>query len=531
MKKILLVMLAILSLIVSCGKKANSDNTLILNLVTEPSNIDPQLTTTIAEGTVIDLIVEGLLTKDNEGKTQGGIAEKWESTPDGLKWTFYLRDAKWSNGDKVTAQDFKAGWLRALDPKTAAENAYMLFMIKNAEDFNAGKKLADEVGIKVVDEKTLEVELNAPTPYFDDLVTFKAYMPLNEKYYKEVGDKYFTEAEYTISNGAYLLKKWEHDSQLILEKNPNYWNAQNVKVENIVLKLIEDTTASFNAFKNGEIDVTKVTFQQAKEYKGKEELVTAKDGGIWYLLLNNNIKPLNNIKIRQALEMGINKKELIDVVLEGSEKYPKTFVPTGIGIRGLEKDFSEEVPTTLPEFNLEKAKTLLAEGLKEEGLTAMPKLEVILADTGSTKAIGEYIQESLKKNLGVELDIAIVTGKERIARSKQRNYQIAVANWTGDFKDPITYLDIFDSTNKGANRGDFKNARYDELSKLVKSTGDPAIRVPAMVEMEKIISEETPVITLFQRQKTYLVNPKVKGLGFVAIGGEFNFRDLVIEKK
>jgi len=244
-------------------------------------------------------------------------------------------------------------------------------------------------------------------------------------------------------------------------------------------------------------------------------------------LLNNKVKPLNNAKVRQALQYAINRQELISKVLEGSEKNTNTFTPSGVGIKGLKGDFAEEVPTKIPEFNVAKAKQLLAEGLKEEGMTKMPELEVIFADTGSTKMIAQYIQENLSKNLGIKLNLQVVTGKERISRSKQRNYQIAIANWTGDFKDPITYLDLFDSTNAN-NRGDFKNARYDELTKIVKSSADPKVRVPAMLEMEKLISEEQPVTILFQKQKLYLVNPKVKNLGFVSIGGEFFIRDVVM---
>ena len=531
MKKMSVLLALVLMFVLSCGGHGNKGKELVLNLGTAPTSIDPQITTDIAGGTVDDLLMEGLLRKDKDGKSVPGIAEKWESTPDGLKWTFHLRDAKWSNGDPITANDFKAGWLRALDPKTGAENAYLLFMIKNAEEFNSGKATADQVGIKVVDPKTLVVELKTPTPYFDDLVTFKAYMPLNEKFFKEKGDKYFAETpDNTISSGPYVLKKWTQDSDLKFEKNPNYWDAKNVKTDAITLKLTEDTTAAFNAFKNKELDVTKVTYQQAKAYKGKPELVNAADGGIWYLLLNNKVKPLNNAKVRQALQYAINRQELISTVLEGSEKNTNTFTPSGVGIKGLKGDFAEEVPTKIPEFNVAKAKQLLAEGLKEEGMTKMPELEVIFADTGSTKMIAQYIQENLSKNLGIKLNLQVVTGKERISRSKQRNYQIAIANWTGDFKDPITYLDIFESTNKGANRGDFSNAEYDALSKKAKYTADPAVRVPAMIKMEKIISEQTPVVVLFQRQKNYLVNPKVKGLGFVAIGGEFNFKDLEVNK-
>ena len=178
MKK-LLVVLTMLIFVLSCGSKGGSSNTFTLNLGGEPASVDPQLSTDIIGGTVNDLISEGLLKRDKDGKIVGGLAEKWEVSEDGLKWTFHLRDGiKWSNGDPITAKDFKAGWLRALDPNTASQYSYMLYPIKNAEAFNNGKAKAEDLGIKVVDDKTIEVTLEAPTPYFDDLITFKTCLQM-----------------------------------------------------------------------------------------------------------------------------------------------------------------------------------------------------------------------------------------------------------------------------------------------------------------------------------------------------------------
>ena len=526
MKKIFLI-LTLLVFALSCGKKSGSGSTFTLNIVTEPSSIDPQITTDIPGGTVDELILEGLLRKDKTGKSVAGIAEKWEKSKDGLVWTFHLRDGvKWSNGDPVTANDFKAGWIRGLNPDTAGSNASMLFVIKNGEKYNAKKVSENEVGIKVIDDKTLQVTLESPIPYFDDLVTFKSFMPLNQKFYNEAKDKYFTEAKYTISNGPYTLEKWTHDSELKFKKNPNYWDAGNVKIDNVELKIIA-TDSAVNAFKNKEVDVTAVTFEQAKEFAGKPELVKANDGGIYYLLFNTKENVFKNAKVRRAITMAINKEELVNKVLEGSEKLTKTFTPSGIGLNGVSKDFAAEVATDQPKFNVAEAKKLLAEGLKEEGLSELPRFEILFNDTGSRKAIAEYIQESLRNNLGANVELDMVSGKERIERTKKRDYQISLQNWTGDFLDPITYLDLFDSTNAN-NRGDFKNVKYDELTKTVKSSADPKVRVPAMIEMEKLISEEQPVTILFQKQKLYLVNPKVKNLGFVSIGGEFFIRDVVM---
>ena len=527
MKKFLLL-LSMMIFMVACGGGSKGGE-ITINLRTEPSSIDPQITTDIPGGTVDELVMEGLLRKDKNGKSVAGLAETWESTPDGLKWTFHLRDGlKWSNGDPITAKDFKAGWLRALDSETKSGNANLLYPIKNGEAFNLKKVSADEVGIKVIDDKTLEVTLEAPTPYFDDLVTFKAYMPLNEKFYGEVKDKYFMEADKTISSGPYLLKEWVRNSRFVFEKNPNYWDAKNVKTDKIVLKLIDSDVAASN-FKNGEVDVTAVNFEQSKEFEGKPELVQANDGGMWYLLFNTNVKPLNNAKVRKAISMAINKEELVQKTLDNSEKNVKSFVPSGIGIKGLEKDFAEEVPTSLPSYNPEEAKKLLAEGLKEEGMQQFPSIELVFGEGSNTKVISEFIQASLKNNLGIDLKLSVVKGKERVQKTKQRNYQVTLHNWTGDFLDPITYLDLFDSKNAN-NRGDYKNAKYDELVKTAKSTADPKVRIPAMIEMEKIISEEVPVAVLFQRQKRYLVNPEIKDITFLSIGGEYFLRDMYMGK-
>ena len=524
MKKVLLI-LAMAMMFFACGAKGSKGSTFSLNLGAEPKSIDPQLSTDIAGGTVNELLSEGLLKRTPDGKPDPGIAEKWEVSPDGLKWTFHLRDAKWSNGDPITANDFKAAWIRGLDPKVASEYAYMLYPIKNGELFNKGKVTADKVGIKVVDPKTLEVTLESPTPYFADLVTFKTYSPINEKFLKEAGEKFATEANQTISSGPYVMKKWVHDSEIKFEKNPNYWNKDNVKVDNITYKLIPDNSAALNAFKNKEVQVTNITAEQAREYEGKPELVKSKDGSVWYILPNLKNKFLSNSKIRKAILLAVDRDELVKSVLNGTGESARTFVPSGIGIKGISKDFPEEVPTSIEKYNPQKAKQLFAEGLKELGMTSAPTLEVLINDSGNNKPVAEFVQESVRKNLGLNLNVKAVTFQERVSRMASKDFDLVLAGWSGDFKDPITYLDLF-VTGGGQNRGSYSNPQYDALVKKIKSTADPNVRVPAMIELEKIIADDTPVAVLFQREKPYLMDTKVQGLKFTAIGGEFYFKNL-----
>ena len=538
MKKILLA-LSMLLVILACGGKGGSEKggsgagkTFTMNVNAEPNSIDPQITTDIVGSTVNELISEGLLRRTASGKPEAGLAEKWESTPDGMKWTFHLRDGlKWSNGDPITANDFKAAWVRALDPKTSSEYAYMLYPIKNAEKFNTGKAKAEDLGIKVIDDKTLEVELGTPTPYFDDLVTFKTYSPLNEKFFKEMGEKYFTEAKNTISSGPYVLKKWTHDSDMEFEKNPNYYDNASTKVDKIVYKFISDSGAALNAFKNGEIDFSEITTEQAKEFKDSPKLIKKNDGSVSYIILNtkDKSKVLSNAKVRKAISMAINRDELINTVLNGIGINPKTFTPGGIGLNGLQKDFAEEVPTSLPGYNVEEAKKLLAEGLKELGMDKVPTLDMVFNDNVDNKVIAEYVQESLRKNLGIDLQLSALTFQERVQRMKQKDFDLVLAGWLGDFKDPVTYLDLF-VTDGGNNYGSYSNPKYDELLRKIKSTSDQSVRVPAMIELEGIIAEETPVLVLRNRVQNYLINPKVKGLDITAIGGQYILRNIDIEK-
>ena len=529
MKKIL-VLLMMLIFIISCGKNGGSSKTFTLNLSDEPKSIDPQLSTDVLGGTVDDLITEGLTRKGKNGTFVPGLAEKWDKSADGLKWTFHLRNGiKWSNGDPITANDFKNGWLRALKPETASEYAYMLYAIKNAENYNKKKGTAEQVGIKVIDDKTLEVTLEAPVPYFDSLVAFKTYAPLNQKFFDETGDKYFTEADKTVSSGAYTMESWTHGSEMTFKKNPNYWDNSNVNLETVVYKIIPDNNSALNAFNNKEVDVTAITSEQAKGFKDNPKMVSKNDGSVWYLLFNFNNKTLANLKIRKALLMAIDREGLVKNVLNGYGTAAKTFVPKGIGIKGLnDKDFTEGVPTSILAYNPQEAKKLLEEGLKETGATKFPNMSMLLNESGNNKVIAEYIQEQLRKNLGIELSLEAMTAQERFSRMSQKNFDLVFAGWSGDYPDAITYLDLFESTG-GNNHGSYKNPQYDALVKTVRSTADQNTRIPALIQIEKIIAEDVPVGVLFHREKQYLVDKKVNGIGFTPIGGEFYFGSLSLK--
>ena len=530
MKKNLLIALLLLVLILSCGKGSNSEGTLLLNLKEEGKSYDPQLANDSTGEFVDSLIGEGLTREGDNGESLPGVAEKWETSSDGLVWTFHLRkNAKWSNGDPITANDFKAAWLRGLNPATAAEYAFMLYPIKNAEEYNKEKAKAEDVGIKVVDDYTLEVTLKAPVPFFDSMVRIQTYLPQNQKFYNKVKDKYMTSVDTSISSGAYILKKWTRDSDIIFEKNPNYWNADNIKLERVQVKFINDATADLNAFKNGEIDVTNLSTEQARDFKDDPRLRYVNDGSVFYVVYNMKNKVLSNKKIRQALSMSIDKEEMIKGVLNGVGGAAYTYTPKDTGIKGFEKDFAVEAGEVFPKFNPEKAKKLLAEGLKELGLTQLPKLEMIFNDSGNNKAIAEYVQENWRKNLGVDIALTSMTFKERLARMEQKDFDMAFAGYAGDYRDAISYLDRFESTN-GNNYSQYLNPEYDKLVNFVKTSADKKARVDAMIKMEKIIAEDMPVGLLYNRKQTKIINPRVKDIGFNPIGKDYLLDKTYIQK-
>jgi oligopeptide transport system substrate-binding protein len=357
MKKLFL-MLTLFIMILSCGGTKTSGTTVTLNFIDEPKTIDPQLATDTSATKLNALLTEGLTRQDEKGNPVPGIAEKWDISEDGLVWTFHLRDAKWENGEPITAADFKFGWLRAVDPKTAAEYAYMIYPIKGAEEFNTGKGSKEDVGIKVIDDKTLEVTLKSPTAYLPALLSFQTFAPINEKFYASVGESYALDSGKVLSSGPYKLVKWTHNEGLDLVKNENYWDKANVKIDNVKVKLINDTSASLGAFKNDELDVTAITVEQYQEFKDDKRLTPYDDGSVWYLEYNLKNKFLSNKKIRQALTLAVDKEEL-GGILQQMGKPAYGYVPEFI--QGVSKSFREEAGDTFPHYNPDEARKLYAE--------------------------------------------------------------------------------------------------------------------------------------------------------------------------
>lgn len=340
-----------------------------LNLSSEPPQLDPQLSQDATSFQIQNAVFEGLIRMDKDNKPTPGMAKDWKVSDDGMKWTFNIRDdAKWSNGDPVTAHDFEYAWKRALDPETASPYSYILYPIKNAESYNTnGGATADEVGVKAVDDKTLEVELELPTPYFDTLTAFNTYMPCNEKFFKKQGGKYAAEAKNLIYNGPWVIDEWNHESKIVLKKNPNYWNKDAINIDTVNYVMIKDSNTSLNMFKTGELDITGVRGDQRESVKSEgHEIYNFSDGSSWYLQFNTNNEVLKNAKIRKALTYALERENYVKNILRNDSKVALGYVPPVMP--GKSGFFRDEVGDLFQDAQIEEAKKLLIEGIKELGL-------------------------------------------------------------------------------------------------------------------------------------------------------------------
>lgn len=522
MKKKLYLLFGLMALLFlnACGgsnKKADEQkdlNVIRYQLESNPPELDPNLSTDTVSGIVTGAIFEGLTRLNENNQIIPGVAEKWEN--DGLTWTFYLRkDAKWHNGDNVVADDFVNAWERVLNPNSAAQYAYIMYSIKNAKEYNEDLiKDFSKVGIKKIDDYTIKVELNEPVAYFPSLVSFYTFYPQNSKFHKEQLDNYGTSDKALIGNGPFELKEWAFESKVILEKAKNYWNNEVIKIDRIEMPIILDRTTAYNVYKNDEIDIIVMPDEFVDNHKDSEELVAYEDASIWYLSLNQDLKWLKNKKVRQAIAYAINREDLVNEVKNGSGNVATSYVPNSI--HGYENFFREEYPQSnyFEAYNPEKAKKLFEEGLKELKMTREDIGTVSLLVTSSDVGVkeGQFYQEQLNKNLGLQIQLEPVTFQIRLQRSQRKDFQMILAGWGPDYDDPMTFLDMWMSTSSYAQEIAFSNKEYDKLILAAKASNDNKFRMDTMAKAEALLMNEMPIVPTFFRKKFTLVKPHVKGV-------------------
>ena len=536
LKKLCAVVLAATlatSLFIGCGDSSSnsgsssSNQQLVFNLGEDPETMDPTLNNSSGAGTMILNAFEGLMVLDENDQPVEGTAESMEVSEDGLVYTFKIReDAKWSDGEAVTADNFKYSWLRALNKETAAEYAYQLFYIKNAEKFYNGEATAEEVGINVIDEKTLEVTLETPTAYFPQLLAFTTYVPLREDIVSANPEGWATNPETYVSNGPFKLVQWDMKDQLVFEKNGNYWDKDSVKLESLTFKLVTDDTTAYSELKAGNFDMVNSVPTNEIEPGIEEGLVhvNPKLGNYYFAInvgkqdtLSEDVKEvLNNKLVRQALNLAIDRQEIIDNVGKAEQIPAYSFVPQGITDENGNDFASKEYydPSDM-EGNIAKAKELLKEAGYENG-NGIPTIELMYKSEGAHKDICQIIQQNWEE-IGVNVELTNQEWAVFLNTRQQGDYQIARHGWIGDYIDPMTFLDLW-VTGGGNNDCGFSNARYDELIAAAKVETDSAKRLEMLREAEDILMDEMPILPIYYYTTVTAANENVKGVRISTLG-------------
>ncbi|MEW9124069.1 MAG: peptide ABC transporter substrate-binding protein [Thermotaleaceae bacterium] len=493
--------------------KSTAVETAILeyNLAADPNTIDPDLNQAIDGSHIVNNIYEGLM-REIDGKLENAMAEKVDISEDGLVYTFHLRDALWSDGQPVKAQNFEYGWKRVLNPATAAPYSAHMFYIKNAQAYFEGKENIENVGIQSLDDKTFEVTLETPTPYFLSLITRGAFMPIRQDMVEKSPEGWAKDPSTAISNGPFVLAEYTAGDKIVLKKNPNYWNADSVKLDQINCHMIVEASTALTAYESGDLDIINIVPTQEIPRLMKEEPTfnILPQLGTYYLNFNVNRAPTNDVKVREALSLAIDRRAITDQVQKGGEIPATGFNPVGLkDSQG--RDFNKtagDYGVHIDGGNIEEAKKLLAEAGYPDG-QGFPEITLLYNTSETHKAVCEAIQEMWKKNLGINVNLAnqewAVFQETRI----QGDYIVSRGGYIGDYPDPVGLLELF-VTGSSNNHPHWSNPEYDELIKASRFAKGPE-RDELIYKAQDLLMDDMAIAPLFYYTDPVMAKDYVHG--------------------
>ncbi|WP_342772395.1 peptide ABC transporter substrate-binding protein [Brevibacillus fluminis] len=485
----------------------------ILHLnVEEPSSLDTVSADEANSGILIRELFDGLTRFDEDGNAVKSLAEDIKVSDDQLVYTFTLRDSKWTNGDPVTAEDFAYTWMRNLDPKNASPNAYSLFDVKNAKAYYSGKAKAEDVGIKALDVKTLQVTLEHPTSYFLALTPF--FTPVNKKAVEANPQAWWKDPSTFVSNGAFKLDTWEHKSKLVLAKNDTYWDKDAVKLDKIEFSMVADTNTELEMFNHGDLDwaggpLSSLPADAIPVLKEEGKLKSKMKAANYYIKFQTEKAPFTNEKIRKAFAYAINRQELTDNVTQAGQTPLLGFVPQSMALKpeGYFKDSDSE-----------QAKTLLAEGMKELGVTTLPTVTFMYNTSDMNKKIAEALQAQWKKTLNTDVKLENYETKVFLQNQEGENYMFSRSSWVADYNDPINFLEKFTEKESSSNNTRWFNQKYTDLVEGARVEKDAAKRKQMYTEAETILMDAMPVTPLYTNVNAWVQNDNLKGVIVDALG-------------
>ncbi|KRK89415.1 peptide ABC transporter substrate-binding protein [Lentilactobacillus sunkii] len=514
-------------ILAGCGSKSSQSKKQEINWSTPAaiSTMDTSKMIDLYSAQVANGTNEGLLRMAKNNKANPGVAKSYSVSKDGLTWTFNLRHSKWNNGDPVTAKDFVFSWQRTVKPKTASQYAYIFANIKNAAKINAGKMSPSKLGVKAEGNYKFVVTLNKAQSYFKYMVTQPEFFPQNSKTVSKYGNDYATNSTKNSYNGPFILKGWNGTNDTWkLVKNTKYWNAKDVKVKTINFQAVKTPSTGLNSFNSNKLDYTTLSGTLAANNKKNKAYTVFPQASTSYLEFNQKkIKALRNVNIRKAMALAIDKKQMVNKVMQGGDITPKGFVPASMAKHN-GKDFASQAYVKAgTDYDLKEAKALFAKGLKQEGKKSL-SLSLLGSDDDDSKRSSEFIQSQLEKLPGLKITVQSIPFKSKLSRSESQQFDLVTSAWIADYPDPSNFLDLMTSNNS-YNDGKWSNKQYDALIKKSESTdaNNETARWNDMVAAEKILMQDQGIVPLYQQGQAALVRSSVKGVQAFTTSPQYDF--------
>ena len=487
-------MLGLLALgaLAGCSREKSRADFVFINSA-EIETLDPAIITDQVSMRLGESLFEGLCRLNAEGKAEPGTAERWEMSGDKLHYTFFLRpNAVWSNGDPVTAYDFVKSWERVLNPHTAGDYASQLFPLKNARAYNEEKiKDFTQVGVRAIDDHTLETTLENPIPYWIDLCAFLTLAPVHMPTVKKYGAAWIKPGK-LIGNGPYLLEEWRIDERIRLKKNPRYWDAANVKMNTVDVLPIADANTALNYFYTGQADLVMdkgmVPVSLVDKLRQQPWFHTGPYLGTWFIRFNVTKPPFTDPRVRRALALAVDRERIVKKITKMGERTATSFTPPGAG--------QNYQPPPGPEYNPQKARELLAQAGFPDG-KGFPRVEYLYLPLTIERNIAVELQSMWQETLGITVNLTKQEQKMWLASMRELNFGMCRSSWVGDYNDPNTFLECFTIGN-GNNRTGWESKRYDELIASAAREADVTKRHAFFNEAEKLlVSDDAPIIPVY----------------------------------
>ena len=501
-----------------------ASGTVRLLLSTEPPSLDSVRATDQVSFFVLSHLMDGLLQYDADNRLAPALAERWELRPDGA--TFWLRrGATWEDGVPVTAHDFVHAWREVLRPANAAPYASLLYPLQNARAIASGELPVESLGVRAAEDHRLEVAFGQPCAWFPALTAFMTLLPLRADFHAAQGERHAADAGRLLANGPFRLTRWVHGAELVLEKNPRYWNAAAIRLQRIeVPYMTTDAQAELNLFLDRRIAMANIAPDSVRQVLlQRQRLRRFADGYVHFLAFNfRQGRPTQNLRLRRAIQAALDPGEIVNRVLRMPGLRPaESLFPTVL--RGRERAFVDEYPLAAPARGDAIAQREFAAALAELGVTELAPLHLLTGEATTALRISEYAQARLAETLGVRLRLDRQITKQRLQQMSRGEFDLALQNWGPDFDDPVTFAELLASWNP-INRGQYRSAGYDRWLGVALGSNEPAQRLAAFDELQRLVRDDAPLIPVYENARLYVQHPALQGVVRAPFFGDPNLR-------